>query len=213
MSEEVEKHILRKYEIAQKLGKGVRGLPCVKLAEWPFPLHPACAGVCMMSLLCSLAQAYGIVWKAVDKRRHTTVALKKCFDAFRNATDSQRTYREIMYLQELAGHDNIIRLVNIIRAENDRDIYLVFDHMGMRVWFRPSFDIIVVFVQSLQLRCCFCAPAYEAMYTCFRLITPYLLCFDHASEPQPAAFEAVIVPSSPAVRRGPRGVVAVVNYT
>lgn len=27
MSEEVEKHILRKYEIAQKLGKGVRGLP------------------------------------------------------------------------------------------------------------------------------------------------------------------------------------------
>lgn len=95
MSEEVEKHILRKYEIAQKLGKG----------------------------------AYGIVWKAVDKRRHTTVALKKCFDAFRNATDSQRTYREIMYLQELAGHDNIIRLLNIIRAENDRDIYLVFDHM------------------------------------------------------------------------------------
>jgi mitogen-activated protein kinase 15 len=70
------------------------------------------------------------VWKATDKRRHTTVALKKCFDAFRNATDSQRTYREIMYLQELAGHDNIIRLVNIIRAENDRDIYLVFDHMG-----------------------------------------------------------------------------------
>lgn len=72
------------------------------------------------------------MWKAIDKRRHTTVALKKCFDAFRNATDSQRTYREIMYLQELAGHDNIIRLVNIIRAENDRDIYLVFDHMGER---------------------------------------------------------------------------------
>lgn len=31
--------------------------------------------------------------------------------------------------QELAGHDNIIRLVNIIRAENDRDIYLVFEYM------------------------------------------------------------------------------------
>ena len=27
------------------------------------------------------------------------VALKKCFDAFRNATDAQRTFREIMYLQ------------------------------------------------------------------------------------------------------------------
>lgn len=42
----------------------------------------------------------------------------------------QRTFREIMYLQELAGHDNIIRLLNIVRAENDRDIYLVFDYMG-----------------------------------------------------------------------------------
>ncbi len=35
-----------------------------------------------------------------------------------------------MYLQELQGHDNIVRLLNIVRAENDRDIYLVFDYMG-----------------------------------------------------------------------------------
>ena len=27
------------------------------------------------------------------------------------------------------GHENIIRLQNVIRAENDRDIYLVFDFM------------------------------------------------------------------------------------
>lgn len=32
-------------------------------------------------------------------------------------------------MQELAGHENIIRLQNVIRAENDRDIYLVFDFM------------------------------------------------------------------------------------
>lgn len=44
-------------------------------------------------------QAYGIVWKAVEKRSRAVVALKKCFDAFRNATDAQRTFREIMYLQ------------------------------------------------------------------------------------------------------------------
>ena len=31
-------------------------------------------------------------------------------------------------MQEIS-HDNIIRLVNVIRAENDRDIYLVFDFM------------------------------------------------------------------------------------
>ena len=73
--------------------------------------------------------AYGIVWKAVEKRSHNVVALKKCFDAFRNSTDAQRTFREIMYLQQLSGHENIIRLQHIIKAENDRDIYLTFDHM------------------------------------------------------------------------------------
>lgn len=95
MSETIESHILRKYEVMQKLGKG----------------------------------AYGIVWKGVDKRTRDVVALKKVFDAFQNATDAQRTFREIMFLQELNGHENIIRLLNVIRAENDRDIYLVFDFM------------------------------------------------------------------------------------
>jgi mitogen-activated protein kinase 15 len=35
-----------------------------------------------------------------------------------------------MYLQELDGHVNIIRLLNVVKADNDRDIYLVFDFMG-----------------------------------------------------------------------------------
>lgn len=34
-----------------------------------------------------------------------------------------------MFLQELNGHDNIIRLLNIIKAENNKDLYLVFDFM------------------------------------------------------------------------------------
>jgi len=41
-----------------------------------------------------------------------------------------------MYLQELAGHENIVRLLNIVRAENDRDIYLVFEYLG--AWRRPE---------------------------------------------------------------------------
>lgn len=93
--EQIEKHVLRKYEICQKLGKG----------------------------------AYGIVWKAIEKKKRTTVALKKCFDAFRNATDAQRTYREVMYLTELGEHDNIIKLLHILKSENDKDIYLVFSYM------------------------------------------------------------------------------------
>merc|ERR1719199_1962219 len=95
MVEEVDKHILRKYEITQKLGKG----------------------------------AYAVVFKAIDKKTKGVVALKKIFDAFQNATDAQRTFREIMFLQEISSHGNIIRLLNVLRADNDRDIYLVFEYM------------------------------------------------------------------------------------
>jgi mitogen-activated protein kinase 15 len=64
--------------------------------------------------------AYGIVWKAIDRRTKEIVALKKIFDAFRNQTDSQRTYREIMFLQEFGRHPNIVKLFNILKADNDR---------------------------------------------------------------------------------------------
>jgi len=73
--------------------------------------------------------AYGIVWKAVDHETGDTVALKKIFDAFRNCTDAQRTFREIMFLQEFSEHDNVIKLKNVLKANNDKDIYLVFDFM------------------------------------------------------------------------------------
>jgi hypothetical protein len=36
-----------------------------------------------------IMQAYGIVWKAVERRSGDIVALKKIFDAFQNATDAQ----------------------------------------------------------------------------------------------------------------------------
>lgn len=58
------------------------------------------------------------------------MALKKIFDAFRNQTDAQRTFREIMFLQAFRNHKNIIRLRGLHKATNNRDIYLVFDFMG-----------------------------------------------------------------------------------
>ncbi|CAH1253187.1 extracellular signal-regulated kinase 2-like [Branchiostoma lanceolatum] len=73
--------------------------------------------------------AYGIVWKAIDRKTGEVVALKKIFDAFRNRTDAQRTFREIAFLQEFGDHPNIIKLHNVIKAENDKDIYLVFEFM------------------------------------------------------------------------------------
>lgn len=95
MSEEIDKHVLRKYEVTQKLGKG----------------------------------AYGIVWRAHDRKTKEVVALKKIFDAFQNSTDAQRTFREIMFLQEMVGHEHIITLLDVLKADNDRDIYLIFEFM------------------------------------------------------------------------------------
>jgi mitogen-activated protein kinase 15 len=69
--------------------------------------------------------AYGHVWKVIDKKTQCVKALKKNFDAFTNSTDAQRTYREIMFLKQLKN-PNIIILEDIIRAKNDKDIYLVF---------------------------------------------------------------------------------------
>uniref|UniRef100_A0A8C3E716 Mitogen-activated protein kinase 15 n=1 Tax=Corvus moneduloides TaxID=1196302 RepID=A0A8C3E716_CORMO len=56
-------------------------------------------------------------------------AVKKIFDAFRNRTDAQRTFREIMFLQKFGEHPNIIKLLDVIQAENDKDIYLIFESM------------------------------------------------------------------------------------
>ena len=71
------------------------------------------------------------MWKAIDKKKKgKEVALKKIVDAFQNATDAQRTYREIMFLYALGDHENIIKLQDVIKADNNKDIYLVFEFMG-----------------------------------------------------------------------------------
>ncbi|GAB6018361.1 Mitogen-activated protein kinase 15 [Chamberlinius hualienensis] len=73
--------------------------------------------------------AYGIVWEAFGKEEKKTVAVKKIFDAFRNRTDAMRTYREVVFMKEFQFHQNIIQLLNIFKAENDLDVYLIMDRM------------------------------------------------------------------------------------
>ena len=73
--------------------------------------------------------AYAVVFKGVEKKSKEVVAIKKIFDAFQNSTDAQRTFREVMFLQEMKGHEHIILLTNVLKADNDRDIYLVFEYM------------------------------------------------------------------------------------
>ena len=70
------------------------------------------------------------MWKCIDKKTKETLALKKIFGAFQNATDAQRTFREIIFLDELQDHENIIKLKDVLKAENDKDIYLIFEYMG-----------------------------------------------------------------------------------
>ncbi|NXD87453.1 MK15 kinase, partial [Halcyon senegalensis] len=72
--------------------------------------------------------AYGIVWKAINRRTGEIVAVKKIFDAFRNRTDAQRQLG-LFPLQEFGEHPNIIKLLDVIRAQNDKDIYLIFESM------------------------------------------------------------------------------------
>ena len=60
--------------------------------------------------------AYGVVWKAKDKRTSKTVAIKKCFESFQNQVDAQRTYREVNYLLEINCHENIVQLMDIMAS-------------------------------------------------------------------------------------------------
>jgi hypothetical protein len=106
MSEDIERHVVRKFDICQRLGKGV-SLHHYFLSDAVDRISHAKSHVSvpLNLLLMSVMsfnyffKAYGVVWKAVEKKSRAVVALKKCFDAFRNATDAQRTFREIMYLQ------------------------------------------------------------------------------------------------------------------
>lgn len=72
--------------------------------------------------------AYGIVWKAQDKKTSRYVALKKVIGAFNNDVDAQRTYREVFLLQSL-NHDRLVKLLNVHNAKNDYDLYLVFEYV------------------------------------------------------------------------------------
>mmetsp|Transcript_27982 Transcript_27982/g.67636 ORF Transcript_27982/g.67636 Transcript_27982/m.67636 type:complete len:446 (+) Transcript_27982:48-1385(+) len=95
MSDDVDKQVLRRYDVVEKLGRG----------------------------------AYGIVWKCVDRETKQIVAVKKIFDAFETSADAQRTYREIVLLEALQSYIHVVTLLSVLKALNDRDIYLVFDFL------------------------------------------------------------------------------------
>lgn len=80
MPDEVENHILKRFDLKKRLGKGVRKSSKPKTIT---------ILVILIEYKFQSLKAYGIVWKAVDKKTNEVVALKKIFDAFRNETDAQ----------------------------------------------------------------------------------------------------------------------------
>ena len=74
--------------------------------------------------------AYSVVWKVREKSSRKFIAMKKMYQCFRNAEDAQLTYRELMYLHEFKGHDNIIYLKELIGDKTTSDIWCSFPYMG-----------------------------------------------------------------------------------
>ena len=84
-SADIDSHISKKYEIRRRLGK-------VSIPQIP-KYHHRSQKITKYQTSCSRQGAYGVVWKATDRKSSTIVAVKKIFDAFRNRTDAQRTFR------------------------------------------------------------------------------------------------------------------------
>uniref|UniRef100_A0A8C4Q6A4 Protein kinase domain-containing protein n=1 Tax=Eptatretus burgeri TaxID=7764 RepID=A0A8C4Q6A4_EPTBU len=55
---------------------------------------------------------HGAVWKAVDRWTGEVVAIKKIYNAFRNLTDAQRTFREVIFLKASLGYNPLLILLH-----------------------------------------------------------------------------------------------------
>eukprot|EP00392_Amoebophrya_sp_AT5.2_P008491 g8518.t1 len=73
---------------------------------------------------------YGLVWRAkAYATGEKKYAIKRVINAFRNAVDAQRTYREITLLLELNGHANIVEIFDVVKDYYDLDIYIVLEYL------------------------------------------------------------------------------------
>jgi len=51
--------------------------------------------------------------------------LKKVLNAFRDAVDAQRTYREVSYLLVFGGHENILGVYDFLCSRDDKHLYII----------------------------------------------------------------------------------------
>jgi len=77
---------------------------------------------------------YGVVFEAreaSDVPGHVgrECAIKKMLFAYKHATDAQRSYREVSYLLQFAGHSNIMTIYDLIPSKDDKHLYMVCELM------------------------------------------------------------------------------------
>lgn len=93
--EKVDRDVVRRYDVARRIGRG-------------------CFGV-----------VFEVFRKDVeDDEEDCAFAMKKVLSAFRQATDAQRTYREVVYLMEFKGHPNIVEIFDVLVSSDDRHLYI-----------------------------------------------------------------------------------------
>lgn len=126
MTEHIDDKVLKKYTVQQKLGKGAYGV------VWKSIERKTGRVVALKKIFDAFQNATDA--QVTENSNLVTLILSReespltCFfSPYYSAL--QRTFREIMFLQEISSHPNVIRLLNVLRADNDRDIYLVFEHM------------------------------------------------------------------------------------
>lgn len=111
--------------------------------------------------------AYGIVWRATEKSTGRTVALKKIFDAFRNVTDAQRTFREIIYLQGFAVRVHLAVVVAVAVAVAVAAVVVVVVVVAAAVLY-----YLLFYLQGFAVRCVVPLEAgYSYNHTFARLVT------------------------------------------
>lgn len=73
---------------------------------------------------------YGVVYEAQEATGlGRECAIKKMLFAYRSATDAQRSYREVSYLLQFAGHSNIMTIYDLVPSKDDKHLYMVCELM------------------------------------------------------------------------------------
>jgi mitogen-activated protein kinase 15 len=77
---------------------------------------------------------FGTVYKALDKSTNTIVAIKRTFDVLNSKAESERLLRELTLINSFEEHPNIIKIYNVKKSENSKDLYLIYEYFPANLY-------------------------------------------------------------------------------